>query len=125
MAGARKTAAGGFDAGDAAERGGNAHASCGIAAETERRTASGDQCRFTTAAAARSAGWVVGIVGAAVNKVVGFEREEQIGQIGFGDGNAHRLAERSTRWHSFRQVRRCAGPMCQRWFSPLLHRWSL
>ena len=95
VARARKAAAGGFDAGDATESGGETDAAGGVATKTERRTARGDERGFASAAATGGAGWIIWVVGATVYKVVGFEGKKKVGQVGFGDGDGTGLDKAS------------------------------
>ena len=67
----------------------------GVAAESEGRAAAGDERRFAAAGAAGTALEIVGIAGGAVEQVVAFEGEEQVGQIGARDGDAAGMAQAS------------------------------
>ncbi len=81
MAGTRQPARGRFDTSYTAEMRRQPHASGGIAAQTEGRTARGDQRRLAAARTAGRLGEVVGIVGPPAKEVVGLEGEQQIGQV--------------------------------------------
>src|SRR5215472_17427748 len=66
---------------------GKADATGRVAAQAEWRSARGDQRRLAAARSTRSARQIVRIVGAAVDQVVCFEREEQIGEVRTGEGH--------------------------------------
>ena len=73
------------DRGDAAERRGNAQAAADIVAEPKRRSAGGDQRRLTAARAAARPFQIPRIVGAAVQRIVGFGINQQLRRVALGD----------------------------------------
>ncbi len=82
-----------LDCRDAAIVRGQTDAARSVTAESERRSARRDECRFSAAGAAGCSLQVVGIVGAAEKQVIAFEGEEQVWEIGAGDGDGSGSAQ--------------------------------
>ena len=66
----------------------DADAATGVGAEAERRTAGGDNRGLATAAAARRARKVVGIIGPPVDQIVRLGRAREFGHIGLAKDDA-------------------------------------
>ena len=113
VAGARQASRGRLDARDAAEVRGQADAAGRVATQPEGRSARRDQRGLAPAGPAGGARKVVRIVGAAVNQVVAFEGEQEVGQIRSGDRN--RAGGSQTR-HEGGVPRRSGGRFASRAF---------
>ena len=78
---------------DAAEGRGNTHAAADVGAQSQRRAAGGDDRALAAAAAAGRPFEVPGIVGAAVERIVGLGEDQQLGGIGLAEHDCARIAQ--------------------------------
>ena len=78
------------DRSDSAKSRGNAQRAADVVAESERRSAGGNDGPFAAAAAAARSFQIPRIVGAAVKRIVGLREDHELRQIGLGDRNRAR-----------------------------------